>query len=84
MVQVYLARPGSAVERPVRWFAGYTAVHAAPGRTATAEVEVPARALRHWCPETGAWSVESGPYRVMAGRSAGDLRQEGTVTVAGP
>ncbi|WP_328910349.1 glycoside hydrolase family 3 C-terminal domain-containing protein [Streptomyces sp. NBC_00234] len=84
VVQVYLARPGSAVERPVRWFAGYTAVHAAPGRTATAEVEVPARALRHWCPETGAWSVESGPYRVMAGRSAGDLRQEGTVTVAGP
>ncbi|MGW8884365.1 glycoside hydrolase family 3 C-terminal domain-containing protein [Streptomyces sp. NPDC055749] len=84
VVQVYLARPGSVVERPVRWFAGYAAVRAAPGRTATAEVEVPARALRHWCPEAGGWTVEPGPYRVMAGRSAGDLRWEGTVTVGGP
>ncbi|GAA2494790.1 hypothetical protein GCM10010393_28520 [Streptomyces gobitricini] len=80
-VQVYAARPGSAVERPVRWFAGCAAVRAEAGRAVTAEVEVPARALRHWCEEERAWSTEPGPYRLMVGRSAGDLRWEGTVTV---
>ncbi|MER7491224.1 glycoside hydrolase family 3 C-terminal domain-containing protein [Streptomyces pharetrae] len=81
VVQVYAARPESAVERPVRWFAGYAAVRAEAGRTVTAEVEVAARALRHWSEEERAWSTEPGPYRLMAGRSAGDLRWEGEVTV---
>jgi beta-glucosidase len=81
VVQVYAARPESAVERPVRWFAGYAAVRADPGRTVTAEVEVAPRALRHWSPEERAWSTEPGPYRLMVGRSAGDLRWEGELTV---
>ncbi|USQ85585.1 glycoside hydrolase family 3 C-terminal domain-containing protein [Streptomyces phaeoluteigriseus] len=81
VVQIYAARPESAVERPVRWFAGYAAVRAEPGRTVTAEVEVAARALRHWSQDEHAWAVEPGPYRCMAGRSAGDLRWQGEVTV---
>ena len=32
VVQVYLARPGSAVDRPVRWLAGWAAVELAPAR----------------------------------------------------
>ncbi|MDQ0791858.1 glycoside hydrolase family 3 protein [Streptomyces sp. B1I3] len=81
VVQVYLARPGSAVERPVRWFAGYAAVHAEAGRTVTAEVEVPARALRHWGEDERRWCTEAGPYRVTVGRSAGDLRWERKIMV---
>ncbi|MEU0051962.1 glycoside hydrolase family 3 C-terminal domain-containing protein [Streptomyces sp. NPDC006309] len=81
VVQVYLARPDSAVERPERWFAGYAAVRAEPGGTATAEVVVPARALRHWSQADGVWRTETGTYRLMAGRSAGDLRGETPLTV---
>ncbi|MFB7650777.1 MULTISPECIES: glycoside hydrolase family 3 C-terminal domain-containing protein [unclassified Streptomyces] len=73
VVQVYLARPESAVERPVRWFAGYAAVRARPGETVTATVRVPARALRHWCVEEGVWCTEGGRWRVLAGRSAGEV-----------
>nr|WP_247614249.1 glycoside hydrolase family 3 C-terminal domain-containing protein [Streptomyces sp. RG38] len=73
VVQVYLARPGGAVEYPERWFAGYAAVHAGPGRTVTARVRVPARALRHWSVREHAWRTEPGRVRVLAGRSAGDL-----------
>ncbi|WND39114.1 glycoside hydrolase family 3 C-terminal domain-containing protein [Streptomyces sp. BB1-1-1] len=83
VVQVYLARPGSAVERPVRWLAGYAAVRAAAGRTASAEVVVRPSALRHWSEADHGWTTEPGPYRLMVGRSAGDLRWEGTVTVSG-
>ncbi|GAA3994940.1 glycoside hydrolase family 3 C-terminal domain-containing protein [Streptomyces marokkonensis] len=83
VVQVYLARPGSAVERPVRWFAGYAALRAEAGGTASAEVLVGPRALRHWSASDHGWVTEPGPYRLMVGRSAGDIRWEGRVAVSG-
>lgn len=73
VVQVYLARPGAAVEYPERWFAGFAAARARPGETVTATVEIPARSLRHWAAGAGGWRTEPGPCRVLAGRSAGDL-----------
>ncbi|PJN05014.1 glycosyl hydrolase [Streptomyces sp. CB01201] len=73
VVQVYLARPDGAVEYPRRWFAGYAAVHARAGQTVTAVVHVPAKALRHWDERAGRWRTEAGPFRVLAGRSAGDV-----------
>ncbi|MEV3859439.1 glycoside hydrolase family 3 C-terminal domain-containing protein [Streptomyces sp. NPDC050095] len=83
VVQVYLSRPGSAVERPVRWLAGYAAVHAAPGATVDAAVTVSARALRHWCAERGAWVVEPGRFTVHAGRSVGDLPLSAVIEARG-
>ncbi|MFJ7269521.1 glycoside hydrolase family 3 C-terminal domain-containing protein [Streptomyces sp. NPDC099050] len=83
VVQVYLARPDSTVERPVRWFAGYAAVHAEPGTSATAVVEIPARALRHWSRTEGAWRTEPGTFDIHVGRSAGDAAWSGAVEVRG-
>ncbi|MEU5090455.1 fibronectin type III-like domain-contianing protein [Streptomyces sp. NPDC021356] len=71
VVQVCLARPEPAVERPERWFAGYASVRAEAGAAVTAEVGVAARALRHWCEAGRAWRTERGTYRLMVGRSAG-------------
>ncbi|MGW6490101.1 glycoside hydrolase family 3 C-terminal domain-containing protein [Streptomyces sp. NPDC055056] len=73
VVQVYLAGPPGPLERPERWLAGYTAVHAAPGGRTTAVVRIPGRALRHWDEDDHAWRTRPGPYRVLAGRSAGSL-----------
>ncbi|WEH42944.1 glycoside hydrolase family 3 C-terminal domain-containing protein [Streptomyces sp. AM 2-1-1] len=81
--QVYLARPGSAVERPVRWLAGYTAVTAGPGEVVTAAVHVPHRALHHWSPRERGWLTESGAYEVHAGPSAGQLPLAASVEVRG-
>ncbi|WP_037851532.1 fibronectin type III-like domain-contianing protein [Streptomyces sp. NRRL S-340] len=83
VVQVYLARPGSVVERPERRFAGYAAVRAEAGGTVAADVVVPARALRYRSEADRAWRTEPGTYRLMVGRSAGDLRWEGPLTVTG-
>ncbi|MGW2127203.1 glycoside hydrolase family 3 C-terminal domain-containing protein [Streptomyces coelicoflavus] len=73
VVQVYLARPASALDRPVRWLAGYAAVRARPGEAVTATVRVPARALCHWSVAEHAWRTEAGHWWVLAGRSAGDV-----------
>lgn len=83
VVQVYLARPDSAVERPVRWFAGYAAAHAEPGASVTAVVEVPAHALRYWSEAEGTWITEPGTYQIMVGRSAGDLVWRGVLPLRG-
>ncbi|MDJ0383109.1 glycoside hydrolase family 3 C-terminal domain-containing protein [Streptomyces sp. G-G2] len=73
LVQVYLARPGSAVDRPVRWLAGWTTVRAEPGERVAAVVRIPARALQYWSPAAGTWVTEPGRYEVLAGPTAGDL-----------
>ncbi|GII27977.1 glycoside hydrolase family 3 C-terminal domain-containing protein [Planotetraspora mira] len=73
VVQVYLSRPGSEVERPARWLAGYALAEAGPGEETEVAVTVPARAVQHWSVEDQAWRTEPGIFRVLAGRSAGDL-----------
>jgi len=74
VVQVYAARPDSAVERPVRWLAGFAAVELEPGEEADVEVAVPRRALAHWDAGEHAFVLEPGPFDLHAGRSSGDLR----------
>ncbi|SIT89943.1 beta-glucosidase [Microbacterium sp. RU33B] len=70
VVQVYAERVDSEIERPVRWLVGFATVHAAPGETVTARIEVPARRLAHWA---GEWVVEPGAYTLRAGASVADL-----------
>ncbi|WP_328903788.1 glycoside hydrolase family 3 C-terminal domain-containing protein [Streptomyces sp. NBC_00441] len=73
VVQVYVARSGSAVERPVRKLIGYAAVGAEPGESAVAAVRVDGRALAHWSPGGLGWETEAGAFTLLGGRSAGDL-----------
>ncbi|WP_371614465.1 glycoside hydrolase family 3 C-terminal domain-containing protein [Streptomyces sp. NBC_00454] len=73
VVQLHLSRPDSAVERPVRWLAGWAAVEAESGERVTAYVRIPVRALQYWSPRSGGWVTEPGRFDVLAGRSAGDL-----------
>ncbi|MEV6225511.1 glycoside hydrolase family 3 C-terminal domain-containing protein [Nocardia fluminea] len=71
VVQVYLSRPDSIVDRPVRWLAGFTTVSLAPGRTRTVSIDLPARAFQHW--GTNGWESEPGEFIVSAGTSVVDL-----------
>ena len=79
-MQVYLSRPDSAVERPVRWLAGFAGVEAEPGEQARVQVGVPARAFAHWDADSRSWTVEPGTYRLHVGRSSADLPLEAEVT----
>ncbi|WP_405825158.1 glycoside hydrolase family 3 C-terminal domain-containing protein [Streptomyces sp. NBC_00838] len=84
VVQVYVARADTAVDRPVRALAGYAAVEAGPGEEVVATVRLAARALSHWSAESGRWESEPGEFMLLAGRSAGELPLRTTVTVPGP
>jgi beta-glucosidase len=80
VVQVYLSRPESEVERPVRWLAGFAVVRAAPGDEVVAGVSLARRAFEHWSAQDGRWATEPGAFLVHAGRSVGDLRLATAVT----
>ena len=71
VVQAYLSRPGSAVERPVRWLAGFAVVEADPGEAVEAAVRLEPRAFEHW--DEG-WRREPGAFELAVGRSVSDLR----------
>ncbi|MFJ9516668.1 glycoside hydrolase family 3 C-terminal domain-containing protein [Kitasatospora sp. NPDC101801] len=73
VVQLYLARPASAVARPVRWLAGFAAVTATPGERVEVAVRVAPRALQHWSVPDGGWRTEPGGFTALAGPSAGEL-----------
>jgi beta-glucosidase len=82
VVQVYASRPGSAVERPTRWLAGFATATAGPGQEVTVDVAIPARGLAHWDIESHAWTVEQGSFHLAAGRSWGDRRLVTEIAVA--
>jgi beta-glucosidase len=67
VVQVYLARPDSAVERPARWLAGFAKVRADGGRTVTVDVPLPSRVRAHWSAEEQRWAEEPGAFEVHVG-----------------
>ena len=69
VVQVYLDRTDSAVERPVRWLAGYAGTHLAPAGTESVEIRIPAKAFAHY---DGGWKFEQGSFRLLVGRHASD------------
>ena len=69
VVQAYLSRPGSTVERPVRWLAGFAVVEAQPGEAVTVEVPLDQRSFQHW---DAGWVTEPGAFTLGVGRSVLD------------
>jgi beta-glucosidase len=72
VVQVYLSRPASSIDRPALWLAGYEVVRAGAGQRVTAPVRVAPRAFQHWSAADQAWHTEPGPFRLTAGSSVAD------------
>ncbi|MGF6882824.1 beta-glucosidase [Nocardia sp. GAS34] len=69
--QAYLSRPNSAIDRPVRWLAGFTAVTLDPGQSRTVDLELPGRAFEHWTAD--GWAIEPGAFTLHVGTSVTDL-----------
>ncbi|NTW40083.1 MAG: beta-glucosidase [Cellulomonadaceae bacterium] len=67
VVQVYVSRAESSVQRAARWLVGFAGVTAAPGEQVTTRIDLPVRALSHWDVAAHAWVVEPGTFQVEAG-----------------
>jgi beta-glucosidase len=71
VVQVYVSRPDSAVQRPVKWLAGFAAVDADPGETVGFGILIPERAFQHWTGQ--GWAIEPGSFVLAVGPSSASL-----------
>ncbi|MYV94104.1 glycosyl hydrolase [Streptomyces sp. SID1034] len=80
-VQIYLAPVADAVERPVRWLAGFASVAAAAGESVEVEIPLHGRAFEVWDEEAGAWTFVPGQYEVRACASLADARLSATLEV---
>ena len=78
VVQLYVERPDSAVERPVRWLVASAPVWADAGRTTEVTLNVPTRLLAYW---DNGWTYEPGEYVLRAGFSVTDLPTAATVVL---
>jgi beta-glucosidase len=78
VVQVYLSRADSAIDRPVRWLAGFAAVHLAAGESAVVSVPIPVRAFANW---DNGWQYEAGEFAVHVGTSVGNTPLNATITL---
>jgi beta-glucosidase len=83
VVQAYLSRPGGAVERPVRWLAGFAVARAEPGESVTVDVSLDARAFAYWSVDAQAWVAEPGSFTLSVGRHVLDTPLTGEVPVPG-
>ena len=73
VVQVYAARPDGAVERPLRWLAGFAVGEADPAEEVAVTVELPERTYQHWDEAGHRWATEAGRFRLHVGPSSGVL-----------
>jgi beta-glucosidase len=79
VVQVYASRPGSSVERPAKWLAGFAAVDADPGETVNVGILLPERVFQHWADD--GWALEAGTFTVSAGSSSASLPLTAEATI---
>ncbi len=83
VVQLYTHQRESRDPRPKLTLRAFQRVHLRPGQTKTVRFSVPVRDLAHWDVTRGRWVVEGGTYDVLVGASSADIRQRGSIRVAG-
>ncbi len=84
VVQLYLRGPGAGEGAALKDLRGFQRVHLQPGETRdVAFVLEPARHLRRYDTQAGAYRVVPGEYEVQVGASSGDIRARGRFTVTG-
>ena len=79
VVQVYLSRENSAVERPRIWLAGFVAAHLDAGEELSVRIDLPGEAFRHW---DAGWKTEPGAFTVHVGTSIEQQTAVGTIEIA--
>ena len=82
VVQLYVAFPGSTIQRLLKQLRGFQRVALAAGRTQHLTFDVPATAFAYWDDTAGALAVEPGVgAEIQVGASSADIRLRATLDV---
>ena len=81
VAQVYVSRPTSNIDRPVKELKGFNRVTLQRGESKTVTIPLRRADLCHWDEAAGAWMLEVGDCDVLVGGSSGVLPLRGRVTI---
>lgn len=80
--QVYVSDLEASVERPKIELKGFDKINLKIGETKEVEIKLDKKALAFYNVEDKKWTVESGKFKVLVGRSAQDIRLEKDINIA--
>ncbi|MCR5152736.1 MAG: glycoside hydrolase family 3 C-terminal domain-containing protein [Prevotella sp.] len=84
VVQVYVAAPEGAVEKPAKELKGFAKTHELkPGESETLQISMQRRDLASFNEAQSAWVVDEGVYTFMTGANIADIRGTATLKIAG-
>jgi beta-glucosidase len=81
VVQVYVNRPESKVEWPVKELKAFKRVSLNAGEIKTVTLEIPLKDLRYWNEADNAWTLENGKLLLLVGSASDDIRETTEVTI---
>lgn len=76
VVQVYVRRPESSIERPFKELKAFKRVSLEAGERRRISIDIPIEELRHWDIDADDWSIERGAVEIFVGSSSADIRQK--------
>lgn len=75
VVQVYVSKPESAVDRPSQELKGFKKTSLlAPGQSETIAIKIPFSDLAYWDETVNSWNLEKGNYEVRIGNDSRSIK----------
>jgi len=79
VVQLYVHKEKSTIERADKELKGFEKIYLQPGVSKKISVTLDADAFRYYDEVTKVWKTEKGDYTILAGSASDDIRVSGTV-----
>ena len=76
VLQVYIGKKDSRVERAVKELKGFQKIELAAGEQKSVSIKIPASSLAFFDEEAHAWEVEKGGYTVYVGTASDNIAKE--------
>ena len=81
VVQLYVSKPNSEVERATQELKGFKKVLVEKGQTKTVTLELPVKELAYYNVEQKSWTIEPGDYSLKIGNSSRDIKNELNINI---
>ena len=81
VIQVYVSDPSAKVKRPAKELKAFEKVFLKKGETKSVSFELDKEAFSYWDPETKAWTVDPGKFKILVGNSSADIRKKADITI---
>lgn len=81
IVQLYVSKSDSKVERAIKELKAFTKVLVNKGGKAEVKLSIPVKDLAYYDSKTSKWVIEPGVYKILVGNSSAHINQTATITV---